>query len=181
MENVTKAILVCILGIATMLFTRDRGRVPPLSTRNLNLSYDYIIVGGGTAGSVLANRLTEDPEVTVLLLEAGDEETNKPMYDIPWNAPRSQMTEADWIYRTVPQKTSCLAMKDRTMIWPRGKGLGGSTLVNGLVYIRGSRYDFEEWFANGCDGWNYEDVLPYFIKLEDYRIFDKHVDPGDDV
>ncbi|XP_033740721.1 glucose dehydrogenase [FAD, quinone]-like isoform X2 [Pecten maximus] len=79
------------------------------------------------------------------------------------------MTEADWIYRTVPQKHAHWGMKDGVGIWPQGKGLGGSTLLNGLVYIRGSRHDYDTWAANGCEGWSYDEVLPYFLKTEDMR------------
>ncbi|KAJ8314943.1 hypothetical protein KUTeg_007093 [Tegillarca granosa] len=128
----------------------------------------YSLVGAGAAGSVLANRLSED-DVSVLLLEAGEEETNKPMYDIPWNAPAAQGTEADWKYSTVPQKYSHFSTKNNVSLWPRGRGLGGSTLLNGLVYIRGSRYDYDLWEQNGCNGWGYNDVLPYFLKSENMR------------
>ncbi|XP_060081139.1 glucose dehydrogenase [FAD, quinone]-like [Ylistrum balloti] len=137
--------------------------------RNFNHSYDYVIVGGGASGLVLANRLSEDDDVTVLVLEAGNSESDKPVYDIPYNAPKAQMTEADWIYRTVPQRHAHFGMKDKVGIWPQGKGLGGSTLLNGLAYIRGSRHDYDTWAANGCEGWSYDEVLPYFLKSEDMR------------
>lgn len=156
------------LSIAICVGLYFRSRDIPAVTARLNTTYDYIIVGAGAAGSVLANRLSED-DVSVLLLEAGEEETNKPMYDIPWNAPAAQGTEADWKYSTVPQKYSHFSTKNNVSLWPRGRGLGGSTLLNGLVYIRGSRYDYDLWEQNGCNGWGYDDVLPYFLKSENMR------------
>ncbi|XP_060085092.1 glucose dehydrogenase [FAD, quinone]-like [Ylistrum balloti] len=160
-------LLTTVAAIVTTYYFR--WTKPHDFVRNFNQSYDYVIVGGGASGLVLANRLSEDADVTVLVLEAGNSESDKPIYDIPYNAPKAQMTEADWIYRTVPQKHAHMGMKERVGIWPQGKGLGGSTLLNGLVYIRGSRHDYDTWAANGCDGWSYDEVLPYFLKSEDMR------------
>ncbi|OWF45557.1 uncharacterized protein LOC110456911 [Mizuhopecten yessoensis] len=166
-----KTWLATSLGILVAVATSYyfRWTTPHQFVRNFNKSYDYIIVGGGAAGLVLANRLSEDADVTVLVLEAGNSESDKPVYDIPYNAPKAQMTEADWIYRTVPQKHAHFGMKDKVGIWPQGKGLGGSTLLNGLAYVRGSRHDYDAWAANGCEGWSYDEVLPYFLKTEDMR------------
>ncbi|XP_021359238.1 glucose dehydrogenase [FAD, quinone]-like [Mizuhopecten yessoensis] len=167
MKTVVATLLTISVAIATTYYLRVTK--PDGFVRSFNQSYDYIIVGGGAAGLVLANRLSEDADVTVLVLEAGKSESDKPIYDVPYNAPKAQMTEADWIYRTVPQKHAQWGMKNNVGIWPQGKGLGGSTLLNGLVYIRGSRHDYDTWAANGCEGWSYDEILPYFLKTEDMR------------
>ncbi|XP_069103977.1 glucose dehydrogenase [FAD, quinone]-like isoform X2 [Argopecten irradians] len=165
-----KILIAALLGILVAIATDHYlWRAPHDFVQNFNQSYDYVIVGGGASGLVLANRLSEDADVSILVLEAGNSESDKPVYDIPYNAPKAQMTEADWIYRTVPQRHAHFAMKDKVGILPQGKGLGGSTLLNGLAYIRGSRHDYDSWAANGCEGWSYDEVLPYFLKSEDMR------------
>ncbi len=137
---------------------------PPTNIREiLGSEYDYVIVGAGSAGSVLANRLSEDPDNTVLLLEAGKDDAG--VYKI--HAPSRAMdlwgdTEVDWMYRTTPQKKSCLSMKNRQCQWPRGKVLGGSSSLNCMVYVRGSPHDYDRWEEMGAKGWAYKDVLPYF-------------------
>ena len=139
-------------------------------TKKLNTSYDYIVIGAGSAGSVVASRLSEDPENTVLLLEAGGDYTENPVYHIPFRFFDLQKTKADWEYYTVPQKYSCQGMKERRSMWPRGKVLGGTSIFNAMQYTRGSRYDYDEWETLGCKGWGYSDVLPYFLKSEDMTI-----------
>ena len=130
--------------------------------------YDYIIVGAGSAGCVLANRLSENSNVTVLLLEAGGLDS-KTEIEVPLAYPVLQLSEVDWQYTTVPQKAACLAMKDHKSRWPRGKVLGGTSSINALVYTRGNRADYDRWKKMGAEGWGYDDVLPYFKKSEDYR------------
>ncbi len=127
------------------------------------ITYDYIIVGGGSAGCVLANRLSQDKDLSVLLIEAG-KYPNKLSFDIP-GLLGTEITSRDhnWFYYTEPQKQ----LKGQELFWPRGKALGGSSTINGMIYIRGHKADYDEWAALGCDGWSYEDVLPYFIKSED--------------
>lgn len=130
--------------------------------------YDYIIVGGGTAGCVLANRLSEDPEHTVLLIEAGAVDSN-PYLQSPHLYSTFQMNpHFDWMYKTVPQKESCLSMNKQKCFWPQGKVLGGSSSINGMIYVRGNREDFDLWERMGAKGWDYESVLPYFKKTESY-------------
>ncbi|KAL4223938.1 hypothetical protein ACF0H5_017397 [Mactra antiquata] len=136
----------------------------------LNTSYDYIVVGAGSAGSVIASRLSEDSDVSVLLLEAGGDYTESELYHIPLLIFSFQRTESDWEYYTVPQEESHLGMVENRSYWPRGKLLGGTSILNSMQYARGSRHDYDEWAELGCDGWSYKDVLPYFLKSEDMLI-----------
>jgi choline dehydrogenase-like flavoprotein len=129
-------------------------------------SYDYVVVGAGSAGCVLASRLTEDPSVRVLVLEAGGSDASpffrKPgMLAIVYQVPRLKK-RADWGYRTTPQAH----MDGREMPWTRGKILGGCSTVNGMLYVRGHRKNYDDWAAAGCVGWSYRDVLPYFKRSE---------------
>jgi choline dehydrogenase-like flavoprotein len=129
-------------------------------------SYDYVIIGAGSAGCVIAHRLSADPSVKVLVLEAGgsDDSTlfRKPgMLALVYQVPRLKK-KADWGYRTTPQEH----LDNRQMPWTRGKILGGCSTVNGMLYIRGHRKNYDDWAAAGCDGWSYDDVLPYFKKSE---------------
>ncbi|PAP77462.1 GMC family oxidoreductase [Rubrivirga marina] len=123
---------------------------------------DYLIVGGGSAGCVLAARLSEDPDVRVLLLEAGQGDS-RPEIHIPATFSRLFQTEADWNYHTEPQPGAA----GRSLYWPRGKVLGGSSSINAMIYIRGHHADYDGWAAGGCEGWGYADVLPYFKRSED--------------
>lgn len=124
--------------------------------------FDYVVVGAGSAGCVLAARLTEDPDVTVLLLEAGGPADN-PNIDVPAAGPALWRTAVDWNFTTVPQKH----LRERALYWPRGKVLGGSSAINAMIYIRGNRADYDEWHALGNAGWGYDDVLPWFKRAED--------------
>jgi choline dehydrogenase len=124
--------------------------------------HDYVIVGAGSAGCVLASRLTENPDVRVLVLEAGPPDTADEIH-IP--AAVSQLFQGpyDWNYQTVPQQRA----GDRSIYWPRGRVLGGSSSINAMIYIRGSRHDYDTWRDEyGCDGWGYTDLLPYFLRSE---------------
>ncbi|WAR21890.1 SDH-like protein [Mya arenaria] len=129
--------------------------------------YDYIIIGSGSAGSILATRLSEDRDSSVLLLEAGETLVKKPIFYEPWRYIQLLNSTYDWTYLTVPQRNACLGMKDRSCFWPRGRVVGGSSSINVMQYTRGSPLDFDEWKANGCKGWGFKDVLPYFLKSED--------------
>ncbi|KAJ8302769.1 hypothetical protein KUTeg_019165 [Tegillarca granosa] len=129
-------------------------------------SYDYIIVGAGSAGSVLASRLSEDKENSVLLVEAGPEETDSPLVKVPIKWFSLQRTYLDWGFKTVPQKYSSFGLKNKESAWTRGRMLGGCSSHNAMVYIRGSRHDYDEWAEQGCKGWSFKDVLPYFLKNE---------------
>lgn len=124
--------------------------------------YDYVVVGAGSAGSVVANRLiSADPSLEVLLLEAGGDDT-RPEIFVPSALPALFGTEIDWAYLTEPEP----GLDGRRIYHPRGKVLGGSSAINGMIYIRGNRHDFDRWEAAGNSGWGYEHVLPYFIRAE---------------
>jgi choline dehydrogenase len=123
-------------------------------------SYDYIIVGAGSAGCVLANRLSADPSVRVLLLEAGGKDTS-PLIHIPVGyAQTLKDPKVNWLYQTEPDPGT----HGRQHVWPRGKVLGGSSSINGLLYIRGQRRDYDLWRQMGCEGWGWDDVAPYFVR-----------------
>ncbi len=140
--------------------------------------YDYIIIGAGSAGSVVANRLTEDCETTVLLLEAGNPDT-KPEIQIPSEHLRLLGSEVDWSYFSQPEPY----LNDRKIFCPRGKVLGGSSAINFMLYVRGNPHDYDHWQALGNPGWSYQDVLPYFKKLEhrQHSTSEEELAPGIDV
>jgi choline dehydrogenase-like flavoprotein len=124
--------------------------------------FDYVIVGAGSAGCVLAARLTEDPDVRVALLEAGDDDT-EPLIHIPAAFPALFKSGLDWDLLGEPEP----GLDDRRLYLPRGRMLGGCSSINAMIYIRGNRADFDGWAAAGHAGWSYDDVLPYFRRSED--------------
>lgn len=122
---------------------------------------DYIVVGAGSAGCVIAARLSEQPDVSVLLLEAGGHDSD-PRIRVPAAFPKLFKTSYDWDLETVPQRAAAY----RRMYWPRGKVVGGSSSINAMVYMRGNRRDFDDWAANGCLGWSFRECLPWFKASE---------------
>jgi choline dehydrogenase len=122
---------------------------------------DYVVVGAGAAGCVLASRLTESPRTTVTLLEAGGSD-RKLHVALPAAFSKLFKTDADWAYSTEPEAK----LDDRRLFWPRGRMLGGSSSMNAMIYIRGTPSDYDAWGASGCAGWSWDDVLPFFRRSE---------------
>jgi choline dehydrogenase-like flavoprotein len=131
-------------------------------------SFDFVIVGAGSAGSVVATRLSEVADWKVLLLEAGGEEDD--FNNIPAMFMYLQFSEMNWGYYSTPQTSCCQGMKDKKCIIPRGKLIGGSSAINAVMYVRGNPKDYDKWAELGNPGWSYEDVLPYFVKSENSMI-----------
>jgi len=130
----------------------------------MNSTYDFIVLGGGTAGCVLANRLSASGRYTVLLIEAGGRPTSA-WIDIPAGFSKLLTnTKYNWCFTSEPEP----ATGARRIAIPRGKGLGGSSLINGMVYVRGQARDFDTWAQKGARGWSYADLVPYFRKVEDF-------------
>src|SRR5690349_6058509 len=123
--------------------------------------YDYIVVGAGAAGCVVASRLSEDPSTSVLLLEAGGRDWN-PLIHMPVGFTKLTSPSVNWGFETVPQRQ----LNNREMWYPQGRTLGGSTSINAMIYIRGQREDYDRWAALGNDDWGYEQVLPFYRRAE---------------
>ncbi|XP_076249226.1 glucose dehydrogenase [FAD, quinone]-like [Calliopsis andreniformis] len=157
------------IGLTVFRYNQADPESHPTNARQLLRTYDFIVVGGGSAGAVVASRLSEISNWTVLLLEAGSDENE--ISDIPLLASYTQLSEFDWKYQTSPPTVSayCLAMIGDRCNWPRGKVLGGSSVLNAMIYVRGNRRDYDNWASLGNTGWSYDEVLPYFLKSEDNR------------
>ncbi|XP_063547858.1 glucose dehydrogenase [FAD, quinone]-like [Cydia strobilella] len=127
-------------------------------------TYDFIVVGAGAAGCVVANRLSAVKEFKVLLLEVGPEEPD--ITQVVGLTGALANSNVDWQYKTMPSNLACLAFPDRRCRWPRGKVMGGSSSINWMVYVRGNQLDYDGWARRGNPGWSYQEVLPFFKKAE---------------
>ncbi|CAL1541108.1 unnamed protein product [Lymnaea stagnalis] len=165
--------LVAVAAILVKVFVFDRSigtSAPELAVR-LNESYDYIVVGAGSAGCVVASRLSEDPDVSVLLLEAGENDWEVDNIYTPGLATANWRSITDWEYYSEPQNGSLAGFKDGRSFWPRGRALGGSSSINAMQYVRASRHDYDRWAEyTGVKEWSYQYILPYFKRTEDIQI-----------
>ncbi|XP_063219269.1 glucose dehydrogenase [FAD, quinone]-like [Bacillus rossius redtenbacheri] len=156
-----------ITGLAYYRYDTLDPESRPINQYPLYKEYDFVVIGGGSAGAVVASRLSEIPHWTVLLLESGDDENE--ISDVPSLAAYLQLSNLDWQYKTEPSGTACLGMKGGRCNWPRGKVLGGSSVLNYMLYVRGNKQDYDNWELMGNTGWGYHKVLHYFKKSEDNR------------
>ena len=155
------AVFVSIIIVLRIVF------VPDSRDDAVNHVYDFIVVGAGTSGSVVAARLSEEASVSVLLLEAGGD--GGPVSDVPMLNTVLFNSAVDWGYRTRPDGRSCLGMEGGECLWHRGKVVGGTSVINAIIYNRGHRKDYDFWDSAGNYGWSFEELLPYFKKSEDFR------------
>ncbi|KAL3224011.1 hypothetical protein MRX96_027076 [Rhipicephalus microplus] len=169
-------LFIALVNLVTHLPFTDLPVLKHYELGELRSQYDYVIVGGGSAGCVIANRLSANPNVTVLLLEAGGLETAS--RQIPAAAPFNLKGHDDRDYHSVPQSNAALSFREqagtfidlRRLPLSRGKVLGGSSVLNFMLYTRGNPGDYERWVRDyGATGWGYQDVLPHFKEIEDYR------------
>ncbi|KAF5281713.1 hypothetical protein FQA39_LY17734 [Lamprigera yunnana] len=153
---------------ATYRFAKDASEFRPYNAVPKEYgTYDFVVIGGGSAGSIVASRLSEIKKWRVLLLEAGKEEND--FTDIPAMTKYLSSLEYNWGFNSTPQDNCCRAQEGNCP-YPRGKSLGGSSAINSLAYVRGNKLDFDKWASLGNPGWSYEDVLPYFIKSENSHV-----------
>ncbi|XP_054156386.1 glucose dehydrogenase [FAD, quinone]-like [Oppia nitens] len=156
-----------IPSVILLLIQQQHRHCNYVDKHTLSDEYDYIVIGAGSGGSVMASRLSEDSHHSVLVLEAGLAENI--VSDVPRLALLLQGTPIDWSFVTEPQSKSCFGLKGRQMAWPRGRVMGGSSVLNTMVYSRGNSRDYDQWAATGAPGWSWADLFPYFIKAEDNR------------
>ncbi|XP_059159186.1 alcohol dehydrogenase [acceptor]-like isoform X1 [Physella acuta] len=173
MSAVQWTLLALVAAVCVKVFILDQRATQQKAffIDKFNASYDYIIVGAGTAGCVLAGRLSEDRDVNVLLLEAGESDVGNSLIKIPGLSFVNWNSSVDWGYYTQPQDGQLQGFIGNRSFWPRGKVLGGSGSINGMQWVRGSRHDYNRWADYlGTTDWDYRHVLPYFKKSEDMNI-----------
>ncbi|KAH9504710.1 hypothetical protein Btru_062621 [Bulinus truncatus] len=171
MDSKVTLLLSVLMAVLIKVHYLDRGRKGLHLVERFNETYDYIVVGAGSAGCVVANRLSEDPGVTVLLLEAGEDDLGSEDIAVPGYTHRTWLTDIDWGYFTEPHTDTLKGFQNGVSFWPQGKVLGGTSSINAMLYVRGSRHDYARWAKyTNSDHWDYRHVLPYFKKLEDMQV-----------
>uniref|UniRef100_A0A182INF4 Glucose-methanol-choline oxidoreductase N-terminal domain-containing protein n=1 Tax=Anopheles atroparvus TaxID=41427 RepID=A0A182INF4_ANOAO len=167
----TNVLIMLLLDACIWLQRTDvvdfRNRVQDIPSQFIYDVYDFVVIGGGSAGAAVAARLSEVCDWNVLLLEAGTDETF--LSDLPYLYPVLQKGRLDWMFETEPNERFCQGMRGNRCSWPRGKVLGGSSVLNAMMYVRGNAEDYDEWERLGNAGWSWQDVLPYFVKMENVR------------
>ena len=161
MTLITYSLSLQLITVSILTLQRQISHNNNANRNHWNTNYDYIVVGSGSAGAVIANRLTENSLTTVLLLEAGGPQNL--ISDIPGITPALYGTDVDWQYKTVPQRRLGQALRDHRINQPKGKVIGGTSTINWMLYNRGNRRSYDTWVNNyGATGWSYDEVLPYF-------------------
>ncbi|XP_049286075.1 glucose dehydrogenase [FAD, quinone]-like [Anopheles funestus] len=150
--------------LSLLMRTGPNASVPIPETKRIRKEYDFVVIGAGSGGSVMANRLSEVPEWSVLLLEVGKEENI--VSNLPLTAGLTTATGYSWGYRSDPMRHACKGLEQGVCYWPKGRGLGGTSLINFLLYGRGHQRDYDEWEQAGNYGWGYRNVRKYFEKAE---------------
>ncbi|XP_025016637.1 glucose dehydrogenase [FAD, quinone]-like [Tetranychus urticae] len=156
-----------IIQLASVFWANTQYQSYSQNTENGREEFDYIIIGGGTAGAVVASRLSENPALSILVLEAGGSEsfiTEIPCFWVLWRG--SSLNNQ---YKTEPQSVGCQAYQENRCRLDSGRGLGGSSAINGMVYVRGHPDDYNDWSSLGINGWSFDELIPYFLKSESFQ------------